>query len=35
MKYYDDLPVVFLEGSPEDRGLTHGRELGERIHEKE
>lgn len=33
MKYYGDLPVVFLEGSPADRGLAHGQMLGEPIHD--
>lgn len=32
MKYYGDLPVVILEGPPTERGLIHGRALGELIH---
>jgi len=32
MACFGDLPVLFLEGSPERRGLVHGRAFGQRIH---
>lgn len=33
LKWYGDLPVVFLEGSPKERGLAHGKTLGDMIHQ--
>lgn len=31
LNYYGDLPVVYLEGTPAERGIHHGRTLGQHI----
>ncbi|HZD34880.1 MAG TPA: C45 family peptidase, partial [Nitrososphaeraceae archaeon] len=33
MNQIGDLPIVYLEGSPRERGLYHGRALGDAIHD--